>query len=64
MKRKDYRKPTTQVVKLQHHGMLMESGVGASRSGYGSANTETWGDGGSVKANRNGDVWDDDWSKQ
>ncbi|MBQ9363349.1 MAG: hypothetical protein IJT97_08040 [Bacteroidaceae bacterium] len=25
MKRKDYEKPTMQVVKLQHHGMLMTS---------------------------------------
>ena len=54
MKRKDYRKPTTQVVKLQHHGMLMESGVGASRNGYGSANTDTWGDG-----SANTDTWGD-----
>ncbi len=38
MKRKDYQEPTTLVVKLQHHGMLMESGVGAKRSGYGEAN--------------------------
>ena len=26
MKRKNYEKPTTKVVKLQHHGMLMTSG--------------------------------------
>ena len=26
MKRTDYQKPTMKVVKLQHHGMLMESG--------------------------------------
>ena len=26
MKKKDYQKPTMQVVKLQHHGMLMTSG--------------------------------------
>ena len=26
MKRKDYQRPTMQVVKLQHHGMLMTSG--------------------------------------
>ena len=25
MKRTDYQKPTMKVVKLQHHGMLMES---------------------------------------
>jgi len=26
MKRKNYERPTTKVVKLQHHGMLMTSG--------------------------------------
>ena len=40
MKRKDYKKPAMQVVKLQQQGMLMESGVGASRSSYGTASTE------------------------
>ena len=40
MTRKDYEKPTMQVVKLQHTQMLMTSteGVGAQRSGYGAAN--------------------------
>ena len=44
MKRKYYQKPTMQVVKLQHHGMLMTSteGVGANRSSYGTANNDTW----------------------
>ena len=43
MKRKDYQKPTMQVVELRHHGMLMTSGgVGAMRSGYGTAEEETW----------------------
>ena len=39
MKKKVYEKPTMQVVKLQHTGMLMQSGVGATRNGYGSAST-------------------------
>ena len=47
MKRKDYTKPTMKVVMLRHAGMLMTSGVGAMRSGYGTASTddgteETW----------------------
>ena len=34
MNKKDYQKPTTKVVKLQHHGMLMTSGgVQATMSG-------------------------------
>lgn len=36
MKRKEYQRPTTQVVKLQHTGMLMTSGgnnVSATMSG-------------------------------
>lgn len=45
--KKDYQKPTMQVVKLRHAGMLMTSGVEAMRSGYGTASTyegteETW----------------------
>ena len=42
MKRKDYEKPTMKVVKLQHTGMLMTSGVEASRSGYGQAVEDDW----------------------
>ena len=38
MKRKDYEKPAMRVVKIQHTGMLMTSGFGASRSSYGLAN--------------------------
>lgn len=41
----DYQKPTMQIVVLQHTDMLMLSdGMGASRSGYGSAEEQTWGD--------------------
>lgn len=48
MKRKDYHKPTMQVVRLQQHPQLLQasaqSTVTASRNGYGSANTQTWDD--------------------
>ena len=42
MKRKDYQKPTMNVVKLQHTGMLMTSGVQSMRSGYGEAQEYEW----------------------
>ena len=43
MKKKDYLKPTMQVVKLQHRTMLLAgSGVQSMRSGYGEAQEETW----------------------
>ena len=39
MNKKNYQKPTMNIVMLQHTGMLMASdGVNASRSSYGSAN--------------------------
>ena len=40
MNKKNYQKPTMNVVMLQHTGMLMASGdsLGASRSSYGTAN--------------------------
>lgn len=41
MKKKEYESPTTQIVELKHVGMLMTSnGVGAMRSGYGTASTD------------------------
>jgi len=45
--KKEYKNPTTQVVGLQHTGMLMTSGIDATRSGYGTASTgdnteQTW----------------------
>lgn len=47
MKRKDYQKPTTKIVKLRHTGMLMVSdpqqqGVNSERRSYGAAEEETW----------------------
>ena len=44
MKRKDYEKPTMQVVELQHHTQLLQTSgtVTATRNGYGDANEQTW----------------------
>ena len=43
--KKGYQKPTMRVVKLQHRTHLLDaSGVKASRSSYGTATTQTWGD--------------------
>ena len=43
MKKKGYQKPTMKVVLLQHHTHLMAgSGVQSMRSGYGTAEEETW----------------------
>ena len=44
MKRKDYRKPTMQVVKLQHQCHILTGSVEAKRSGYGTAQESTWGE--------------------
>ncbi|MBR2153085.1 MAG: hypothetical protein IJ901_00490 [Bacteroidaceae bacterium] len=45
MMKKNYEKPTMQIVQLQQqcHILSGSSGVGAMRSGYGAANTDTWG---------------------
>ena len=42
MKRKEYEKPTMQVVELRHTGMLMTSGFEATRSNYGDAEELDW----------------------
>ena len=61
MKRKDYRKPTMQVVQLQQTGMLMTSGLEAGRRSYGEANVQDWGGSGAgVKASRNYINWDNE----
>ena len=45
MKRKDYEKPTMNVVQLQHQTHLLAgSGVQSMRSGYGDAQVEEWDD--------------------
>lgn len=47
MKRKDYQEPTMQVVELRQQCHILAGsgeGVNANRSGYGAANTATWGD--------------------
>ena len=38
MKKKEYLKPAMRVVKIQHTGMLMTSGLDAGRTNYGLAN--------------------------
>jgi hypothetical protein len=58
MKRKDYQRPTMNVVKLQHHGMLMTSGTKAMRSGYGTAVEDTWSD--DASSRRGGNDWDEE----
>jgi hypothetical protein len=40
MKKKEYLKPAMRVVKIQHTGMLMTSGLDASRTNYGTANDD------------------------
>lgn len=43
--KKDYQKPTMRVIKMQHRTHLLDaSGVKASRSSYGVATTDTWGE--------------------
>ena len=42
MKRKDYEKPTTKVVKLQQRTHLLAGSLEAKRNGYGTANTDEW----------------------
>ena len=45
MKRKDYERPTMQVVQLKHKCQILAgSGVEANRSSYGAAQESTWGD--------------------
>jgi hypothetical protein len=44
MKRKDYEKPTMDIVKLQHQTHLLQESksVQAARNGYGEAQEEEW----------------------
>ena len=42
MKSKDYERPTTRVVELQHRTMLLAGSVEANRNGYGAANEQNW----------------------
>ena len=44
MKKKEYERPTMQVVQLKQQPQLLAGSVGASRDGYGVAVEETWGD--------------------
>ncbi len=61
MNRKEYLKPTMNIVKLQHTQMLATSdGVNAARSGYGEAQESTWGDDpAAVKEYKNPVDWND-----
>ena len=60
MNKKDYLKPTMKVVQLQHqcHILAQSDGVQAQRSGYGAANTDTWGDS-EAKEYKNPVDWDE-----
>ncbi len=42
MKRKNYERPTMQVVKLEQTCQILAGSVEANRSGYGDANEDTW----------------------
>jgi hypothetical protein len=44
MRKKDYQKPTTKVVQLKQQCHILAGSLGATRDGYGTANTDTWGD--------------------
>ena len=44
MKRELYEIPTTEVVQLEHQAPLLEGSVRATRTIYGDAYTDTWGD--------------------
>ena len=44
MKKKEYERPTMQVVKLKQQSQLLAGSVGASRDGYGDVIEVTWGD--------------------
>ena len=44
MKRKDYQKPTMEVVELKQQQTLLAGSVGAGRDDYGDAIEETWSD--------------------
>ena len=42
MKRKEYERPTMQVVELQYQCQILAGSVEAIRSGYGTAEEEIW----------------------
>jgi len=42
MKRKDYQKPTMQVVMLKQQQQLLAGSVQSTRSGYGEAQEDEW----------------------
>lgn len=42
MNKKNYQKPTMEIVKLEHQSHILAGSVDASRSSYGDANSQTW----------------------
>ena len=59
MKNKDYQKPTMEVVEAEVEcHILVGSGVGANRSGYGTAQEETWDN--PASSSRGNNVWDNE----
>ena len=42
MKKRDYEKPSMKVVKMRQRQHLMAGSVEANRSGYGTAEEDTW----------------------
>ena len=56
MKKKEYERPTMQVVQLKQQSQLLAGSVGASRGDYGVAVEETWGGGDSSAPLLNDDV--------
>ena len=61
MNKKDYLKPTMNIVQLQQQTHLMAgSGVQSMRSGYGEAQEETWDDPDPASSRRGYNVWDNE----
>ena len=63
MKRKDYQKPAMQIVVLQQQAHLMTGSVESTRTGYGEAQEETWGDASSRRQSGN-KVWDEEQEEE
>ncbi len=60
MKRKDYQKPTMQIAVLQQQAHLMAGSVESTRTGYGTAVEDTWGDEPSSSRKNGGYNWDEE----
>jgi len=65
MGKRRYQEPCMKMVKLRQQLFLAASQGGeAERNDYGSATRQTWGRSNGVKADRNLNVWDEDWSEK